>query len=171
MLSPGKYKAKAVSGKFGTADNEKRTKCIAVTFEVNDEGKKEYVIWKGWLTPAAEENTWKAMAIMGYREDLGYEADGSLDASYFDGTEVQIVVDEESYQGKDGQTKTFTKVKYVNRLGGSNYGLADTETSSLPSKSELQKHMLVARQQTGIKKPNKVVDKTPNFDETGETPF
>ncbi len=173
MLAAGKYTAKAVSGKFGVSQ-EKKTPCIAVRFEVTlDNGKKEYVSWRGWLSPNALERTMQSLAIMGFDENKNPAKDGSIDQTYFNGTEVEVSVDVETYQDKNsGEERSRSVVAFVNMLGGGKFGLADTTVTEVLRGIDLRKEIMVARQKLGIKKSASLPrDLTPDFNSHEEIPF
>ena len=117
-----------------TKSGQKQTPCVAVVFE--DEVGDTITYW-GYLTDAALEYTMKSLAAMGWDSA---KHDGRIDT--LDGTDllvghkVEIVVDEEEYDGK-----VRAKVKFVNEIGG---GLGErmdpAEASSFAA--ELRKKIL-----------------------------
>jgi hypothetical protein len=80
--------------------------CVAVLFDyVDQNGEAGSIQWWGYFTDKTWERTLESLRYMGWQgDDLG-----SLDS--LDANEVELVLDEEEYQGKKS-----TKVQWVNRL-------------------------------------------------------
>jgi hypothetical protein len=55
-------------------------------------------------------------------------------ANELTGVEVELVIENESFQGRDGSTKTSAKVKWVNQPGGGGVQVANNDRKSLMSK-------------------------------------
>lgn len=151
MIAEGKYLAKAIGGKYGMS-NEKKTPGVAVTVEFAYEGKPHQLTWRGWFSEKTLERTIESLAIMGF-DEFKDAPSGSFDATHFDGTEFEIVVEHESFVGSDGQTKITPKIKWINRVGGSSFGFAENvEVKSVLAGIDIKKEMMVARQKLGLKK-------------------
>ena len=110
MIGKGKHEV-GIRSTCLTKSGKNGTPCVAVVFE-DDVG--ETVTYWGYLTDAALQYTLKSLAAMGWDSA---EHDGRIDT--LDGTDllvgrkVEIVVDEEEFEGK-----VRSKVKFVNEIGG-----------------------------------------------------
>jgi hypothetical protein len=101
------YKGRAVSWGLGTT--EKGNPQIAVTFVITTAGADlEEITWYGYFTDKTEERTIQSLRYCGWQGDDFTNLDGMNE------NEVELVIEDEDYQGK-----TYTKVKWVNRPGGS----------------------------------------------------
>jgi hypothetical protein len=159
-IKPGKYIAKPIAGKIGNSA-EKGTPGFAVKFEFDrGDGNKEQLAWTGWLTmtegkdgKTPMERTMETLALCGYDETKGNLPDGSVPQDYFDSkAEVEIVVEIEKYTAKDGTEKEAPRIKWVNKPGGSGFGLSDTQSvSNTLAGIDIKKEMMVARQKLGLK--------------------
>lgn len=106
MINPGTYVAKAESYDFGVSD--KNTEFVTVTFRIEEgENIGERINWNGYFT---EKTTQRTLESLRY---CGWSGDNVADLSGIEKNLVQIVVKNEEYQGK-----TYTKIEWVNRLGG-----------------------------------------------------
>ncbi len=110
MIGAGRHEVRVVSHAL-TKSGQKGTPCVAVTFE-DDVGQR--ITWFGYLTDAALEWTLKALAAMGWDSNA---SDGRIDSlngtDLLAGNRVEIVVEEEEYEGK-----LRPKVRWVNEIGG-----------------------------------------------------
>lgn len=103
MIAPGTYKARAREWALGKSQNGKEQ--IAVLFElVGGPHDGQSITWFGYFTDATLDRTLDSLRHCGWSSDSLAELDG------LDQNEVEIVVDQEEYQGK-----TRTKVQWVNR--------------------------------------------------------
>lgn len=102
----GTFRARAKQWELGESSTGKEQ--IGVLFDILTEGAEfSQVSWYGYFTEGAIARTIESMRHMGWKgEDLEHLED--LGAN-----EVELVVDEEEYEGK-----LYTKVKWVNRVGG-----------------------------------------------------
>ncbi len=107
ILPEGKYEARAVEWEFGAAGTG--TEYIAIRFEIVSPASKEgrRVKWRGFLTEAAAEFTFKVMQYCGWD---GRSLQGESLERLGDNV-VQITVKHES--SEDGQ-KTWAAVQWVN---------------------------------------------------------
>lgn len=105
-MQPGKYVAKAQDVGLGMTDTGKEQ--IGILFEVVEgESAGEVVTWRGYFTEKTAQRTIESLRHCGWQgDDLSTLTVDDLPAN------VQIVVDEEEYDGS-----TYTRVKWVNRLG------------------------------------------------------
>jgi hypothetical protein len=102
----GTFRAKAKSWGLGESGTGKEQ--IAINFDILTEGAEfKSLNWYGYFTEDALERTVESMRHCGW---TGVDV---ADLSGLDTNEVDLVVDEEEYQGK-----LQTKVKWVNRVGG-----------------------------------------------------
>ena len=151
MIQAGKYLARAVSGKIGES-KEKKTPAISVVFEFEYEGKPTHLTWTGWITTSTLERTCQSLAYAGYNEEKATNAkDGVLTKDHFEDVEVEIVVENETYAAADGSQKVASKIKWVNKPGGSSFGLADVTNVSAVSDT-IRREMIVAREKLGLNK-------------------
>lgn len=133
MIGKGKHEV-GIRSTCLTKSGQKGTPCVAVVFE-DDIG--ETITYWGYLTDAALEYTMKSLAAMGWKAE---DHDGRIDS--LDGTDllvgkkVEIVVDEEEYEGK-----VRSKVKFINEIGGGvGERMAPAEASAFAA--ELRKKLL-----------------------------
>jgi hypothetical protein len=98
-LQDGRYRARGVSGDYGTANTG--TEQVAVLFELEGGYRRT---WYGYLTDNAVERTLKALKACGV---TNLETLEGLDAN-----EVEVVLKTEEYNGKWTQ-----KIAFVNELG------------------------------------------------------
>jgi hypothetical protein len=124
----GKYKARVVAprnGWFGEA-GKNETPFIRVPLVVvgGDQDGRE-IVWQGWLTDAAFDNTIKsASEAFGWDGDLQALSSGEVS---FEGKECEIVCDTETFEGKPR-----VKVKWLNNInGGGGKAMDDGKVSSL----------------------------------------
>jgi len=101
----GTVKARAREWALGQSNNGKDQ--IAILFDiVAGEHAGKSITWFGYFTDATTERTLESMRHCGWDGDDFVSLDG-LNAN-----EVELVLDEETYEGK-----TRTKVQWVNRTG------------------------------------------------------
>lgn len=101
------YRAKAKTWGLGESGTGKEQ--VAVEFDVLTEGAAEKnLVWYGYFTDATLERTIESLRYMGWKGDDPSDGLPGLDAN-----EVDIVVEDEEYEGK-----TYAKVQWVNRPGG-----------------------------------------------------
>ena len=172
-IKPGKYEAVAIAGQF-TQSAEKKTPCVAILFEFDCNGNTEQLWWTGWLSPAAMERTIENLTVIGYDEEKGHLADGSIPAAHFSGNKVEIVIDEEHYTAKDGSPKTSMKIKYVNKIGGNSpFGVQNpNEIKAMLANVNLKAQIKAARAKLGLKTENKpAMPEPPKVDLNENVPF
>lgn len=104
----GKFKAKAKTWGLGEASTGNKE--VAVLFDILDEAAEfSALTWRGHFSDAAWERTVESLRI------CGWEGDDLTKLEGLDKNEVELVVEEEEYEGK-----TQTKVRWVNRIGSLN---------------------------------------------------
>lgn len=95
----GIFRARAVEGQFGYTNGGKEQ--VAVTFLL--EGGQR-LTWYGYFTEKTEERTFESLRY------CGWEGTDLSDLTGIDRNEVELVVEEEEYDGK-----VKSKVQWVNR--------------------------------------------------------
>lgn len=107
MLEAGYYRARAVE--WGLGKTEKGNRHVAVRFETFDaEGRPgESITWYGYFTEKTQERTLESL------QHCGWEGDDITELAGIERNEVQLVVEQEEYEGK-----RRAKVAWVNRPGG-----------------------------------------------------
>lgn len=110
MLTAGTYNAIARGGQLSESKN-KGTPQVVVQFEVCDaEFAGQTITWTGFFTEKTEDRTLEALRIAGWRGD---DITDLSDLSREDVPVVQLVVEEETYEGK-----VYSRVRWVNKAGG-----------------------------------------------------
>ncbi len=107
-MDEGTFPAVVTEGLLGMTSTGKEQ--VAVSVELtNEEGGPtgERIAWYGTFTDAAYPYTLKALRTMGWK------GDDISDLSMMPGTQVSVVLENDSYNGK-----TRLKVKFVNPPGG-----------------------------------------------------
>lgn len=107
MLDAGYYRARAVEWALGKT--EKGNRQVAVRFETFDAEDRpgEHITWYGYFTEKTEERTLESL------QHCGWEGDDITDLSGIERNEVQLVVEQEEYEGK-----RRARVQWVNKPGG-----------------------------------------------------
>lgn len=106
MTMQYRYTAKAKA--WGLGETDKGTEEIAVEFEILTEGAHvERITWHGYFSDKTWERTVESLRYM------GWEGNDLADVQGLDMNEVELVVEDEEYQGK-----VYAKVRWVNRMGG-----------------------------------------------------
>jgi hypothetical protein len=100
------YAARAKEWGLGETDTGKEQ--IAVQFEIlTPDADIRRITWFGYFTEKTMERTIQSLRY------CGWQGDDLSNLSDLDLNEVELVIDDETYEGK-----TRTKVKWVNRGGG-----------------------------------------------------
>lgn len=181
MIQPGTYRAKPIGGAFDK--NDKGNLACGLKFDLLDETVKGQAIWSvHYLTPAAMENSLKALAVVGLSNAPKCDENGRFGADSFldPNKEVELVVEHEEYNGR-----TRARVKWVNEIGGGmKFGNLEPkalafELNSINFKAEIE----AARQKLGQKPAPKAQtpplknfapgaqQQAPSFDSSEEIPF
>ncbi len=117
-LTAGTYKAR-VSGEavLGSSKN-KGTPFIEFYLQIRDgENKGGMVKWTGYFTENTNERSIQALQTCGWKgDDLGEFSDGGLHG--LDSNDVDIVVELETYESKEGEQRTRPRVAWINRVSG-----------------------------------------------------
>jgi len=164
QINPGKYKGVAIAGHF-TKSKEKGTPCVAILFQFDGDKQLWY---QGWLTPASLERTIEMLVNIGYQEDKGHLPDGSIPEAHFTKTEVELVVANEEYTSHSGETKTSTKIKYVNKIN-SGFSSNPADVKAALAGVDIKAQMRAARAKLGLKVDN--TPKPPKPPENDSIPF
>lgn len=161
-ITEGTKTGKALAARF-VKSPEKGTPGIEVAFEFMEPstGALERLMWIGWLSERAIENTMNVLTnILGCNGNEQTDENGVFkDPKFLDyGREVALVVELEKYLDKDNNEKFSPKIKWVNTLGGSKFANVEPETV----KSELAQvgfkaAFLASRGSTGMPMPAKEV--------------
>lgn len=158
-IKPGKYKARAVEGAWSHV-GPKETPAVGIHFEFMHESKMESIWHIMYLTQTALKDgstvaskTFNTLAMLGYDETqpLVNDEDGNprFYSQHLADKEVEIVIEHEP-NPKD-PTKHYTKVRWVNELGGNQ--MAGKSVQSVLGNTSLQAEMAAARARVGAKKP------------------
>lgn len=100
----GTHRARAVEWALGMSTTGKEQ--IAVMFQLTQgphEGK--HITWFGFFTDSTVERTLESL------RHCGWDSDSLAELDHLDANEVELVIDDETYEGK-----TRSKVKWVNRV-------------------------------------------------------
>lgn len=97
------YRAKAKEWQLGESENGKPF--VGVLFEVlTADAQEKHLTWRGFFTEATTERTIESLRYM------GFEGDDLEQLVGLDRNEVDLVVEDEEYDGK-----TYARVQWVNR--------------------------------------------------------
>lgn len=113
MIPPGRYKARAIEGALGETSGGKEQ--VAVLFEiVEGDYQGQQMTWYGYFHGADSSKAQKnAKRTLESLRHCGWKGDDLTDLSGLGANEVQIVVEQEEYEGK-----IRTKIAWVNKCGG-----------------------------------------------------
>lgn len=104
---------------------------LEIAFKFKQGEAEERLTWVAWLTPAAIQFSMETLKnVLGFNGNDSADANGALTdpAALAYGQDVRLVVELEPYTDKNGQAKTSPKIKFVNKLGGSNFAGVAPET-------------------------------------------
>lgn len=181
-----KQPAKIRAGRFIEAKSGKIALEISFDFKEPSTDLPETLSYQYWLSEAALENSMKSLVeTLGYNGSWDVDADGILtDPKVFDySREVALVVELEEQKDaegnikydKEGVIRTFPRIKYVNKIGGSLYaGLTVGKVKSSLAAIGFKGAFLSAKQSAGIPNAAEAVvkkDPQPTFDTEEEIPF
>ncbi len=105
-MQPGKYRAKATAWGLGETSSGKPEIAIEFGFTSLDLAGQS-ITWHGYLSEAAFNRTVESL------RHCGWKGDDFSDLEGLGANEVELVVEEEEYEGK-----VHAKVRWVNRAGG-----------------------------------------------------
>lgn len=110
-MENGIYRARAKS--WALAEAKTGSVQVAVLFELLTEGMVgQTITWYGFWTDKTWERTVESLKY------CGWEGDDPSDLQGLDKNEVDLVVENESYEDEQGITRTRPRVRWVNRPGG-----------------------------------------------------
>jgi hypothetical protein len=117
-VGSGKHKAKAMRA-WLTKSPKKGTDGVCIDFKVSggmfDGGG---ITWTGWLTDTTVDRTVESL------RNCGWKGDELADLSTVNG-EAEIVVEEETFTGRDGEERVSYRVQWVNKLGGRGFAAVE----------------------------------------------
>jgi hypothetical protein len=117
-ITAGTYKARA-SGECVLGESKtKGTPFIEFYLTILEgENKGGRVRWTGYFTEKTNERSVQSLQTCGWQgEDLSEFSDGGLHG--LDSNDVEIVVELESYENAEGETRSAPRVAWINRTGG-----------------------------------------------------
>lgn len=114
MLPKGFYRARATGGEFGVTPT-KGTDFVRVAFRVV-EGQHAggFASWDGYFTENTTKRTVESLKHCG----CTFPDNDVTNLTGIDSQDVSIEVEHETYQTKEGETKTRARVAWVNSLSG-----------------------------------------------------
>lgn len=119
MTMHGTYKARTLSGGLGYTS--KGTEQVGIDFQIT-EGPHEgqHITWYGFFTDKTADRTIESLRI------CGWEGDDLCDLTGIEKNEVELVIEAEDYtDSRTGEIKTGSRVRWVNRIGGSGFSMRD----------------------------------------------
>jgi hypothetical protein len=123
-ITNGNYRAKACGQVVLGESSKKGTPFIELYFEIT-KGEKlgGRVRWTSYFSEKTNERTIESLQYCGWKgDDLGEFSDGKLHG--LDTNEVEIAIELEEYQDKEGNPRLSPRVQWVNRGGGGYLNLA-----------------------------------------------
>jgi len=136
MLKPGHYQALAREWTFGKTS--KGTEQVAIVFEIADgDDKGQRITWYGFFTDATYERTLDSL------ENAGWDGQSLAKLGGLGSRPCVIVVEHET--GQDG--KTYSRVRWVNSLGGGLNVKEKMESHEVASLEERMKGAMLDRRQ------------------------
>ncbi len=161
MITEGKKTAKATGIRFIKA-GEKETLAMEVAFTFVDpsDNLPHTFPWQGWLTEKAMDNTMRTLV-----EVLEYNGDDKI-VSVPPGDrregmianqdcinrkkDVELVIEPEQYEDKNGVMRTRMRIKWVNNVGGGQFaGVSAEEIPSRLGQLGFKASFLAAKQNVG----------------------
>lgn len=127
-MENGTYRARATSWVLGETSTGKEQ--VAVEFSLTDpELQGERIAWYGFFTEKTFERTIESLRA------CGWTGDNLEDLSGLDANEVDLVIEQETYEGK-----TTPRVRWVNRPGaiGVKTALAPEKAKTFAAKMKAQ---------------------------------
>ena len=107
----GTFKGKVTD--YGISETKKGDPQVEVKFDVQFEEGDKPMTWRGSFNGGAKEITLKALLVLGLNGEPGDLIDGPAGNALPLGREVNLVIANEPYEGKD-----FYKIQWVNKIGG-----------------------------------------------------
>lgn len=139
MIADGVYRARAIQAALGQASTGSTQ--VAVEFDILTEGMEgQHITWFGYFTDATFERTVEALRT------CGWQGDDLSDLAGVDANEVDIVVEQEEYNGK-----VSAKVKWINKPGGMALKAPMSTDQAKQFASEMKGRILSLRKGGGAK--------------------
>lgn len=139
MLENGKYRGRATNWALGTTSTGKEQ--VAVAFSLlDDHVTGQSITWYGYFTDGTFDRT------IGSLRHCGWEGDDLTDLQGLDANEVELVVEQEEYNGQ-----WAAKVKWVNRFGAAVKSQMAPDTAK--AFASRMKGRIVALRQSGGARP------------------
>jgi hypothetical protein len=157
QITPGKYRAKATSKKFGKTS--KGSEQIYVDFEITQGPHAgQHLAWYGYFSEKAADRTLESL------EFCGWDGESSLlELKGFGSKEVELVAEIEK-DDRDG--REYLKVRWVNRIGG---GVKEElDRGGVAALDQKMKGIMLARKQ---KRANETPMREPGDDDFGPTDY
>ena len=108
MAGTNKRYLRSKAQEWALGESESGKAYIAISFKVKDtDGEEKFVSWRGFFTEATTERTIESLRAM------GFEGDDLSNLVGLDKNEVELVVEDEEYEGK-----TYARVQWVNKPKG-----------------------------------------------------
>jgi hypothetical protein len=108
MAGTNKRYLRSKAQEWALGESEKGSAYIGISFKVKDtDGEEKFVSWRGFFTEATTERTIESLRAM------GFEGDDLSNLVGLDKNEVELVVEDEEYEGK-----TYARVQWVNKPRG-----------------------------------------------------
>jgi hypothetical protein len=133
MIEKGIHKARAIEWKLGLTGTGGEQ--VAVLFQLED---GQTVTWRGYFTEKTTERTLDSL------EYMGWDGKDITKLTGLDTNDVNLVIDHEVSE-KDG--KTYPKVNWVNRIGGTLAVKEELTGHALQNFAGRMKAEVLARQQ------------------------
>lgn len=151
MIPAGKHPARAISHEYGITPN-KGTKFVRVQFELlSGEHSGQVVSWDGWFTEKTLERTMDSL------ENCGWDGVSLSNPQGIGSKDCVVDIEHEEHEGK-----TYARVKWVNRPGGSKLKeemrLDEHTVSSLDQ--EFRASLLERRQKSGSRPAQRPTPRT-----------
>lgn len=117
-ITNGTYKARATGEVVLGSSSQKGTPFIELYFEITQgDNKGGKVRWTSYFSEKTSERSIESLQYCGWKgDDMSEFSDGGLHG--LDKNEVEIVVEIEEYNDKEGNPRSSPKVQWVNRGGG-----------------------------------------------------
>lgn len=174
-VQPGTYRARAMEGVWCKV-GKNNTPAVGVRFKLAE--SKESIWHVLYMTQTMlqsghtvmEKSMDTLVGILGYNEDkaLAKDAQGNLgfDSSYLSDKEVNLVLENETFEGK-----THLRVKWINELGGNR--LVGIPVEQVLGNVNLKAAAAAARARMGAKAPMPMGKETPAevTQRIGDVPF
>lgn len=137
-IDAGTYRGHAVKDGAYLTIAKSGTEGVYVPLDLGEAGR---IVWRGWLSEKCMERTFKTL------RDLGWKTDSLEDLEGIGDTEVDVVVDDEEYDGK-----THSVVRWINALGAGKMEADKVKTFAARMAGEVKRLGLSAADVAAAKK-------------------